>query len=537
MFPIVKAILWAQWRSLRNFYPRDMVSFVFAGLMLAMWYGMVILGAGAVAILMSNPSRNELWLRFLPRGLMWAMGYWQIAPLVLSSAGASLDLKRIRIYPIQHSHLFFVEVLLRLTTGVEMLLLVLGATIGLLWNPTIPKWAPLFFLPFVLLNLFLSAGLRDLLGRLLARRGVREVAVLLMVLLTGLPRLVMVFGVSPETAAFLDRLRFQFDYSPWNTAATLVSGRFHLAAAAALLGWAFFAFLFGRWQFERGLRFDTEAAGSARLSATSRTVSGLTDRLFSIPSRIFPDPLGVLIEKELRILVRAPRFRLIFFMGFSFGLLIWLPITYRSNFGGGALSSNYLTLVSAYALLLLGEVSFWNIFGFDRTAVQNYFVLPVPMKTVLAAKNITAFFFCILEIGAIAVVCAIFGMSVSLGQLVETTSVVLVMCMYLCAVGNLGSIYFPRPVNPTQSWKSAAAGRMQAFLILIYPVIGIPIALAFLARYAFESELAFYGVLAAGMLVGVTIYWVARESAVEALEVRKEKFLGTLTQGEGPISA
>jgi ABC-2 type transport system permease protein len=92
-------------------------------------------------------------------------------------------------------------------------------------------------------------------------------------------------------------------------------------------------------------------------------------------------------------------------------------------------------------------------------------------------------------------------------------------------------------VNPTQSWKSASAGRLQALLLLIYPVLSIPVVLAFLARYAFESELAFYAVLSVGLSVGVAIYWVSRDSAIEALETRKEKFLGALTASEGPISA
>lgn len=534
----INAILWAQWRSLRNYYPRgNMLSLVFAALMLALWYGLVVMGAGALAILVSNPSRNELWSGFLPRGLMLAIAYWQIAPLVLASTGASLDLKRIRAYPITHKQLFFIEVVLRLTTGVEMLILVSGASLGLLWNPSIPNWGPLFFVPFVLMNLFLSAGLRDLLGRLLARRGIRELAVVAMVILTGLPQLIRVVGVSPGAKSVLSQIRVDFAYTPWNAAATLVGGHFSIRAAAALLGYTLAAFLFGRWQFERGLRFDLDAAASAPASVVSRGGGSIGDYIFSLPSRIFRDPLGGLVEKELRSLTRAPRFRIVFFMGFSFGLLIWLPITYRSNFGGGALSSNYLTLVSAYALLLLGEVSFWNIFGFDRAAVQNYFVLPVPMRAVITAKNIAAFCFAFLEIGAIAAVCAVFGLAVSPGQLIETISVVTVMCVYLCAVGNLGSSYYPRPVNPTQSWKSASAGRLQALLLLIYPVLSIPVVLAFLARYAFESELAFYAVLSVGLAVGVAIYWVSRDSAIEALETRKEKFLGALTASEGPISA
>ena len=45
-------------------------------------------------------------------------------------------------------------------------------------------------------------------------------------------------------------------------------------------------------------------------------------------------------------------------MGFSFGLLIWLPLAFRGGQeSDGFFAQNYLTIVSAYALMLLGEVS------------------------------------------------------------------------------------------------------------------------------------------------------------------------------------
>src|SRR5262249_34903601 len=42
-------------------------------------------------------------------------------------------------------------------------------------------------------------------------------------------------------------------------------------------------------------------------------------------------------------------------------------------------SSWFLTVVCLYALMLLGQVSYWNSFGFDRGAAALYFAAPVPM--------------------------------------------------------------------------------------------------------------------------------------------------------------
>ena len=68
--------------------------------------------------------------------------------------------------------LFVIEVLLRLTTCAEMLLVLAGAALGLLRNATYGGLiaAPRIVFPillFVLFNLLLSAGLRNLIERLL----------------------------------------------------------------------------------------------------------------------------------------------------------------------------------------------------------------------------------------------------------------------------------------------------------------------------------------------------------------------------------
>jgi ABC-2 type transport system permease protein len=248
--------------------------------------------------------------------------------------------------------------------------------------------------------------------------------------------------------------------------------------------------------------------------------------------------LGGLLEKELRFLSRAPRFRLVFLMGFSFGLLVWLPLAFGSNRGSAAtIAANYLTFVSSYALLLLGEVSFYNVFGFDRGAAQAYYVLPVPFRTVLVAKNLAAVFFVVAEVTAVAAVCALLGMPISVARVIEAYSVTAVLSVDMLAVGNLSSTHFPRAVDPAQSWHSGSLGRFHAMLLLIYPLLSIPILLAYLARYAFASALAFYAVLGVAAVIAAALYAVAMESAVQAAERRKESILAALGQGSGPVAA
>jgi ABC-2 type transport system permease protein len=529
------AILWAQWRSMRNYFPRSGKSgAVFTGLLTTVWYGVFGYLAVLAAVLLSNPGELDFIHRVLPAALLLCFLYWQLIPVLMASMGSSLDIRKLMVYPIPKSELFALEVLLRISTGVEMLLLITGAAVGLLRNPNIPWWAPGALGVFVIFNLFCSAGVRDLLVRLMARRRVREIVALFVVMVAALPQLILRNGPS-------DRLRRLFateasPFLPWTATARLAEGEFGWQSAGGLLLWTALAYIFGRWQFERGLRFDA-AEAAAKGTSAGRGASRL-DWWYRLPGVVFPDPLGALIEKEMRFLSRAPRFRLVFLMGFSFGLLIWAPMAFgKAGAQHSIMADNYLALVSVYALLLLSDALFWNAFGFDRGAVQVYFLAPVKMSTVLAGKNIAAVSFVLMEIVAIGLVCALLRLPFTTLQVLEALAVTAVVTLFILSIGNLSSFYSPRAVNPSRSFRAGASGRMQAMLMVAFPVALVPVALAYLARYAFNTEWAFFGVLLGGAGLGAVVYSYSTASAVDAAEERKERIIRALSQGEGPIES
>jgi ABC-2 type transport system permease protein len=184
----------------------------------------------------------------------------------------------------------------------------------------------------------------------------------------------------------------------------------------------------------------------------------------------------------------------------------------------------------------LSEVCFWNSFGFDRSAAQFYFLSPVPFARVLIGKNLSSVFFIALEISMVTAVCIGFGLPVSLRHFAEAYSVAAVLTLFLLGAGNLLSVHQARGVNPATSFRSGAAGRVQAMLFIIYPIASIPAGLAYLARWAFSSEAAFFGVLAFDAVVAVIVYRIALQSAVEAADRLKETMIAALSAGEGPIS-
>jgi len=521
-----RAILWAQWRTLRN----SRGGAAWTAIIGTIWYGFWLLASIAGARLVSNPANLPLLKAGLAGALLIVFLYWQVVPLLMAATGASLDLRKLQAYPIPVSQLFAIEVMLRVTAGIEMVMVLCGIAVGIALNPALPLWCTLAVIPYVLFNLLLAIGVRDLMLRLMARRKIREVVVFLLVMCAALPQLILSHGSMGGRLAFVFT-RDSWIGWPWAATANLAQGVDYLNSSAILLGWTVVAAFFGRWQFVRTLSFDKDAAASNDNRPSAR--QGLAERFFRLPSLVLSDPLAALVEKEIRFLVRSPRFRLVFLMGFTFGLVMLLPVSLgRASFFG----RDYLTIVSVYSLLLLSEACFWNSFGFDRSAAQIYFLAPVPFSRVLIGKNLSALFFIVLEIGAVTAVCGLMRMPLDLRHTMEAYSVAGVVTIFLLCAGNLLSIHQARSVNPSTQFRANAAGRVQAMLVVIYPIAFIPVAIAYVARYVFEVQWVFFAVLAFDAAAGLIMYRIALDSAVGAAERLKEQMIAALSSGEGPIA-
>ncbi len=526
----VRAILLAQVRSLVNTGRRSGLGFAFTAVLFVLWYGLFTALAVLAGKVMSEPGLGPTIARRLPGVLFGLLLYWQVVPVLMASTGYALEMRKLLVYPIPHRRLFGIDLLLRALTSLEMFILLTGGAIGAAMNPGYPKWGSPGFAAFAAFNLFVASGIKELLARALARRRFRELFTFLFVLVCALPQFVIVTNSQERVTRWFGFITVPV--LPWSATAALVQGRQAMISLAALTGWVALAYLFGRSQFERTLRFDADAARSSPTVTRSRG-TGAIERLLRWPSALFRDPLAALVEKELRFLSRAPRFRLVFVMGFSFGLLIWIPAVMNSR--GGFVARNFLVVVSAYALLMLGDVCFWNTFGFDRNAVQVYLTAPVRFQAVLVAKNIAAFFFILLEVTAIALACAVIRLPLNLVRILEAVSVTSVLSLYLMSIGNLTSTNAPRASNPQKTTRSGAAAKSQFLLAFLFPVAAVPVALAYAARWAFRSEPAFFLALLVTGVVGACFYRIALESAVSTVRQRREQFVTALSQGEGPI--
>jgi len=527
------AVIWAQWRTLCHFHPRRGIAWSAAVSLI--WYGLWAGAAYSLLRVFSNPAEVPVIRIALPGGLLLIFLYWQVVPLMLATTGSSLDLRKLRAYPIPDGQLFSIEVLLRVTAGIEMVLVLMGMTIGAMLNPALTKWSLLGTLVYVTFNLLIAVGLRDMLGRLLARKRIRELVFFLVILAAALPQLLLARRgmVSPQLRLLITRDAWQG--WPWTATSNLILGNRFWPSLAVLCAWTAGTLVFSRWQFSRTLAFDSDAA-NAHDSRTGRRSSWI-EWFYRLPSAVFQDPLGALIEKEFRFLARSPRFRLVFLMGFTFGLVIWLPMAFVPRGPlGGFFVRNYLTVVCVYSLMLMSEVCFWNAFGFDRSAAQFYFLAPISFRTVMAGKNLTALFFMLLEIAMVTAVCALLRMPLGLRRFAEAYSVAAVVMIFLFSAGNLLSIRQARGVDPGNSIRTGAAGRLQALLFAIYPVTFAPVLLGYLARYAFGSQAALFAILGLDAIMGLVVYRVALDSAVRTADLTRETMLAAPPPADGPTA-
>jgi ABC-2 type transport system permease protein len=453
--------------------------------------------------------------------------------------GASLDLRKLLVYPVPHARLFYLEVLLRFFSGGEMLLVLAGGAAGVWLHPASRGGAAMLrialaTLLFALLNVLLGSGLRSVVERLLSRGRVREVVVLLLLTLMMLPRFLVLTGTRVQWLRNFATPRE--DGLPWTLAAHALLGHHAWLALLGLLAWTALAALFGRWQFERSLRYDAIAAQATVAPPEASRSEVWIERFYRFPGWLWRDPLAVLVEKELRTLSRSPRFRMVFVMGFSFGMLVWLPLILgRRASPDSVLSQNFLVIVTVYALTLLGQVSYWNAFGFDRSAVQIYYAAPQPIARVIVAKNLASLTFIYLEAAILTAVTLAFRIRLGFSRIAETAVVLTVSAVYMLALGNISSVQYPRALTPERVSQGGASSRFQALIFLFYPLALLPVFLAYAARYLLSSDLAFWVLITAAALIGAALYWIAMDSAIQTALHRREHILQELGRGEGPI--
>jgi ABC-2 type transport system permease protein len=255
--------------------------------------------------------------------------------------------------------------------------------------------------------------------------------------------------------------------------------------------------------------------------------AGLAD----IPNRLFKDPLSALLQKEYRSLLRMPRFRVMFGMACVFSVLVFIPMALNSRGKNGFINNNFLVITTLYGLLILSDSLLLNCFGFDRIAAQIYFVSPVPFRAVLLAKNLTAITFVALQSVAVIFVALLLHVATGPLNVINAVAAAAVVAMFFLAAGNLTSVIMPRAIDPTETFRKQAGGKMHLWFLLCAVAMFVLIGLAFLAGWALDTNWAMLGVLGIEFAVGYIVYRVALQSAIERAESDRERLIDSLSKG------
>lgn len=496
------------------------------------FYGMFAFFGWALMLVFSSPDESSYFLELLSGLLLIVMLYWQLAPVISASFGASIDLRKLMVYPIPRHKLFLVEVLLRTMTSFDMIVVIAGICVGLLRNRLYGATAAPYVisgaLAFVVMNVLLSAGIRNWLERFFLRTRFKEVFFLILVLIGLTPQLLIFANVKKPEAL----LRFAPSQAvwPWATMARLMLHEGALLSALAAAAWVCVALWFSRRQFERSLRFD---GATTRSRGREAAPDSFTEKIFRLPSKFLSDPLAALVEKELRTLSRIARFRMAYGMSCFFGVLVFAP-TLRRQHGDSAFLQYALPLMAVYGLLVLGQITYWNSFGFDRSAAQGYFCWPIRFRDALIAKNITVMVLMIPQLILVSLVARAFHIPSSPAKVLETFVVAAIAALFWFALGNIFSVRMPRAMDPDK--MNQMSNKLQALTIFAAPVILLPVVLAYWARAVFLNEFVFAGLLGIAAILGVVFYSVGLDSAVKSAIARRESMLLELSRSDGPIS-
>lgn len=538
MWPQIAVIIWAQWRTVRNHLPRAGFASVLGNALSVLWYLLVFCVALSLAVLVPSLPAGTLeeWLAPVLLGLCVV---WQVIPLFTLSTGWSLQLSKLQIYPVRTRALFGIEVLLRATAAPELILILLGGTVGLLRHAALPAATPLAVLLLLPINLLLSLAVREVVLHSFERNRFRELFSILLISLGVLPQVLLRTSAGHRSRPYLLALAHT-PLTPWTSTARLALGRGQGFDLLAVLLWAVLAYVLAQWFFARSLQFE-ETPQSGSLAVRSRPQGQPPTRessLSELPARLLGDPLAALLQKELASLLRMPRFRVAFGMACVFSMLIFLPLAMNTERAGSQfLNRNFLPMVTLYGLLILSDSLLLNVFGVDRAAIALYLAAPVPFRTVLQAKNLAAVVFLAAQSAIAMVGGALLRRSVQVLDVATALSAVAVVGLFFLSVGNLTSILLARPSDPRQTFRKAAGGKMQLWLLLCTVGMAVLLGAAYLARWAIGSIWAQFAVLALEFVLGLVFYRVALDSAVEHAARDRERLVDALSKGATVIGS
>jgi ABC-2 type transport system permease protein len=481
------------------------------------------LGAGAVMGVSAYFIVQESRWEFLPV-LLWAVCFlWQLIPVMLASLQEQFDLSVLLRFPVS----FWSYFVLYTVFGLADVSTILGALCCLgIWTgvtvarPDLSAWTALGLTVFAFFNILMARAIFAWIDRWLSQRKTREiVGAIFMILLLSLQLLNPAFHdrrhqrhATPQER-YENYRRMTAEFLPWLETAQAVQRWLPpgLAARAiadsnaaqpvpalvslSLLGLYAMAagtVLAGRLRGEfRGENLGhapkrTRAApGLAKAPATR----AIQDRRESQARPGSSGLIAAVIEKDLSNLLRT--LPLLWALGVPVLMVLILATIFR-NSASGAINPFPFALPLCVAYAQLGFTQFfYNNLGTEGAGIQLLFLSPVPIRTVLLAKNI--FHAVLFGLDALlAATLATLRLGQSEGAMVAVTAAWLVFALPCnLAAGNIVSLTMPYRVNPGRiSRQRGSQANAMISLLIELAVMGVGAAVVALAWYLDDPWIA-----------------------------------------------
>ena len=179
-------------------------------------------------------------------------------------------------------------------------------------------------------------------------------------------------------------------------------------------------------------------------------------------------------------------------------------------------------------------MTYWNCFGFDRSAALFYFAAPRVHGPGADGQEYRSLIFIYLEVLVLSAVTVVLRMGIGGRQIVETLRgdgdlLGVHAGVGKCIVGELSAAV------ASGAGLTRVRRGISGILVFALSVGAGPRGLAYLARYAFQSQLAFAAVLGLAAVIAAVLYKISLDSAVATATLRREFMMGELTKGEGPL--
>ena len=509
--------------SLRTLRGRlELVSHIFITLGFAMGgIGGVVVSGGAAWYLISHGKAE--WLA----AILWPIFlFWQLFPVVATAFTENFDTSNLLRFPLSYSSFVLIRIAYGSLEPATMLgsLWLLGVAAGIgIASPHLFFWSALVLLLFATMNILLARMIFSWVERWLAQRRTREIlGVLFLFFIISfqlIGPLMNRYGnrEHPQILQLAQWILPLQRFLPPGSAASSIAGAadadFTVAAEGFGILSAYCLAIFWLLNMRLRAQFRGENLSEAPAPAELSGERGTTRVGWSLPG--VSGSVAAIFEKEIHYLSRSGPmlFTLIMpvFMLFIFRLT---PSTYARGSGSllGRSSDMAFPMGAAYALLILTNLVY-NNFGAEGAGVQLYFTAPVPIRSVMLAKNLAHSSILVLEMIFVWIGASLMYGPPALATTVATATGILFALPVNLIVGNLLSISSPKKID------FGTFGRQRASNTTVFASFGVQIVVVGLAAITLITARSFGRIWLAtiAFLVLATIAWVAYLAVLDGI--------------------